>query len=205
MDSIIFDLDGTLWDPIDTVLSAWNSVIRNNKQIISELTRKDFEGTMGLQMNEISRKLFPALSYVERQQLVKVCCELEQPFIEKHGGVLYPNVENVLKELSQKYKLYIVSNCQDGYIESFYKYHKLEKYFLDFESHGRTTMSKGENIKLVIDRNNLLNPVYIGDTEGDLNAARFAKIPFIFAKYGFGQVSHYENEIESFDELLSIF
>ena len=205
MDSIIFDLDGTLWDPIDTVLSAWNSVIRNNKQIISELTRKDFEGTMGLQMNEISRKLFPALSYTERQQLVKVCCELEQSFLEKHGGVLYPNVEIVLKELSQKYNLYIVSNCQDGYIESFYKYHKLEKYFLDFESHGRTTMSKGENIKLVIDRNNLLNPVYIGDTEGDLNAARFAKIPFIFAKYGFGQVSHYENEIESFDELLSIF
>ncbi|WP_079527117.1 HAD family hydrolase [Solibacillus isronensis] len=205
MDSIIFDLDGTLWDPIDTVLNAWNSVIRNNNQIISQLTRKDFEGTMGLQMNEISRKLFPALSYTERQQLVKVCCELEQSFLEKHGGVLYPNVEIVLKELSQKYNLYIVSNCQDGYIESFYKYHKLEKYFLDFESHGRTTMSKGENIKLVIDRNNLLNPVYIGDTEGDLNAARLAKIPFIFAKYGFGQVSHYENEIESFDELLSIF
>ena len=205
MDSIIFDLDGTLWDPIDTVLSAWNSVIRNNNQIISELTRKDFEGTMGLQMNEISRKLFPALSYTERQQLVNVCCESEQSFIEKHGGVLYPNVENVLKELSQKYKLYIVSNCQDGYIESFYKYHKLEQYFLDFESHGRTAMSKGENIKLVIDRNNLLNPVYVGDTEGDLNAARFAKIPFIFAKYGFGQVSQYNKEIESFDELSSIF
>ena len=205
MDSIIFDLDGTLWDPIDTVLSAWNSVIRTNNQIISELTRKDFEGTMGLQMNEISRKLFPALSYTERQQLVNVCCELEQSFIEKQGGVLYPNVENVLKELSQKYNLYIVSNCQDGYIESFYKYHKIEKYFLDFESHGRTAMSKGENIKLVIDRNNLLNPVYVGDTEGDLNAARFAKIPFIFAKYGFGQVSQYDNQIESFDELLSDF
>lgn len=80
-------------------------------------------------MNEISRKLFPALSYTERQQLVNACCELEKSFIDKYGGVLYPNVENVLKELSQKYKLYIVSNCQDGYIESFYKYHKLEKYF----------------------------------------------------------------------------
>ncbi|MFL0506442.1 HAD family hydrolase [Ureibacillus sp. 179-F W5.1 NHS] len=205
MDSIIFDLDGTLWDPIDTVLSAWNSVIRNNDQIKSELTRKDFEGTMGLQMNEISRKLFPTLSYKERQQLVKVCCEVEQSFLEKHGGYLYQNVENVLKELSQNYKLYIVSNCQEGYIETFYKYHKLEKYFLDFENHGRTALSKGENIKLVIDRNNLLNPVYMGDTEGDLNAARFAKIPFIFAKYGFGQVSQFDNEIESFDELLNLF
>lgn len=66
-------------------------------------------------------------------------------------------------------------------------------------------MSKGENIKLVIDRNNLLNPVYVGDTEGDLNAARYAEIPFIFAKYGFGQVSQYDNKIESLDELLNIF
>ncbi|MEQ2526332.1 HAD family hydrolase [Robertmurraya yapensis] len=205
MDSIIFDLDGTIWDSIDTVLSAWNSVIRKNNQIKGELTRKDFEGTMGLQMNEISRKLFPTLSYKEQQQLVKNCAELENCFIEKHGGVLYPNVENVLSELSKKYKLYIVSNCQDGYIEAFYKYHKLEKYFLDFENPGRTSLSKGENINLIIDRNNLSNPVYIGDTEGDLEAARFAKIPFIYAKYGFGQVNHYDRAIESFEDLLSIF
>lgn len=205
MDSIIFDLDGTIWDSIDTVLGAWNSVIRKNNQIKSELTRKDFEGTMGLQMNEIGRKLFPTLSYKEQQQLVKNCAELENCFIKKHGGVLYPNVENVLSELSKKYKLYIVSNCQDGYIEAFYKYHKLEKYFLDFENPGRTSLSKGENINLIIDRNNLSNPVYIGDTEGDLEAARFAKIPFIYAKYGFGQVNHYDRAIESFEDLLSIF
>lgn len=114
MDSIIFDLDGTIWDSIDTVLSAWNSVIRNNNQIKRELTRRDFEGTMGLQMNEISRKLFPSLSDHERQKLANNCSELELLFIEKHGGVLYPNVENVLNELSQNYKLFIVSNCQDG-------------------------------------------------------------------------------------------
>ncbi|MBP3951718.1 HAD family hydrolase [Bacillus suaedae] len=205
MDSIIFDLDGTIWDPIDTVLGAWNSVIRKNSQIKSELTRKDFEGTMGLQMEEIGRKLFPSLSYEERQQIVNDCGEVEHSFIEKQGGMLYPNVENVLRELSQKYKLYIVSNCQAGYIESFYKYHKLEQYFLDFENPGRTCLSKGENIKLVIDRNNLSDPVYVGDTKGDLEAARFAGIPFIYATYGFGQVNQYDKAIGSFEELLNVF
>ncbi|TKC15748.1 HAD family hydrolase [Robertmurraya kyonggiensis] len=205
MDSIIFDLDGTIWDSIDTVLLAWNSVIRKNNQIKREIMRQDFECTMGLQMNEISTKLFPTLSYKEQQQLVKDCSELELSFIEKHGGVLYPNVENVLSELYQKYKLYIVSNCQEGYIEAFYKYHKLEKYFLDFENPGRTSLSKGENIKLIIDRNKLSDPVYVGDTHGDLEAARFANIPFIYAKYGFGKVNNYDEVIESFEELLNVF
>ena len=205
MDSIIFDLDGTIWDPIDTVLSAWNSVIRKSNLISSEFTRKDFEGTMGLQMNEISRKLFPDLNDTERQNIVKELCEVEQSLLEKNGGVLYHNVENVLKELSQKYKLYIVSNCQDGYIEAFYKSHRLDKYFIDFENPGRTGLSKGENINLVIERNSLSKPVYVGDTQGDLEAARFAKIPFIYAEYGFGQVSEYDMKIKSFEELLRVF
>lgn len=203
MDSIIFDLDGTIWDSIDTVLIAWNSVLKEKMK--SELTRQDFENTMGLQMNDISKKLFPDLSGKQRVQLVKECCEAEEVFLEKHGGVLYENVENILKELSQKYKLYIVSNCQDGYIEVFYKYHKLEKYFLDFENPGRSALSKGENINLIIERNNLLSPVYVGDTEGDLKAARFAGIPFIYAKYGFGQVSEYDEAIDSFEDLVKIF
>jgi phosphoglycolate phosphatase len=205
LDSIIFDLDGTIWDPIDTVLIAWNNVIRKNNLKSSELTRIDFEGTMGLQMNEISRILFPTLTKNERQKIIKNCCELEQSILEKHGGVLYHNVENVLKELSRKYKLYIVSNCQDGYIEAFYKSHRLEKYFSDFENPGRTGLSKGENINLVINRNNLSNPVYVGDTQGDFEAARFANIPFIYAEYGFGQVRQYDMKVNSFEELLRVF
>lgn len=196
-------MDGTIWDSIDTVLFAWNSILK--KELNSELSRKDFEETMGLQMDEISSKLFPTLSVEQRQQLVKECCEVENTFLEKEGGVLYKNVENVLQELSQKYKLYIVSNCQDGYIEVFYKYHNLEKYFLDFENPGRTGLSKGENINLIIERNNLSNPIYVGDTEGDLKAARFAGIPFVYAKYGFGQVREYEEVIDDFEDLLSIF
>lgn len=203
MDSIIFDLDGTLWDPVDTVLLAWNRVLK--KRGMCELSRKELEETMGMQMEAISRKLFPELNDVEREQLVEECAGVENLLLEKHGGRLYENVEGVIKELSQKYKLYIVSNCQDGYIEVFFNYHKLEKYFQDYENPGRTGLSKGENINLVIERNKLASPVYIGDTAGDLEAARFAGIPFVYAKYGFGQVNEYEEAIDSFEDLLRMF
>ena len=69
---------------------------------------------------------------------------------------------------------------------------------------GRTGLTKGENIKLVIKRNNLKNPIYVGDTQGDANAAKFAGVPFIFAEYGFGEVEEYNESIKSFNELLKL-
>ena len=203
MDSIIFDLDGTIWDPIDTVLGAWNSVLKSKE--MNELSREELAATMGLQLDEVGMSLFPSLSKTRREQLIHKCWSLEIAYLEKHGGALYENVEKVLEELSQKYKLYIVSNCQDGYIEVFYKYHRLDKYFLDYENPGRTSLSKGENINLVIERNGLSKPVYVGDTEGDLIAAKFAGIPFIYAEYGFGQASEYDKAVGSFEDLLKVF
>lgn len=205
MDSIIFDLDGTIWDPIDTVLLAWNSCLKDHPQINRKLKRTDFEETMGLQMQEISLKLFPYLTDRVRKQVIRECCEVELGYLEKHGGTLFPQVETILQNLSNSYKLYIVSNCQDGYIESFYTYHQLEKYFQDFENPGRTGLSKGENINLIIKRNNLSSPIYVGDTDGDLKAARYARIPFIYAQYGFGQVSEYDDVIEAFPALAKFY
>lgn len=204
MDSIIFDLDGTIWDSIETVLLAWNTIFED-QQVGKKLTRKDLEGTMGLQLDGISRKLFPNLDLNTRTKIIKQCFKIEGKYIEELGGILYESVEDVLNKLSKKYKLFIVSNCQQGYMEGFFNFHKLQNYFLDFEIPGRTGLSKGDNIKLIIERNNLSKPVYVGDTEGDLKASRYAGIPFVYAKYGFGNVSEYDQVIEKFDDLLELF
>lgn len=65
-------------------------------------------------------------------------------------------------------------------------------------------MIKGGNIKLIIKRNSLTNSVYVGYTDGDLKASRFADIPFIYARYGFGEVEEYEYVIDSFDQLIKL-
>ncbi|MFP3471895.1 hypothetical protein R0J90_17765, partial [Micrococcus sp. SIMBA_144] len=70
---------------------------------------------------------------------------------------------------------------------------------------GRTGLSKGENIQLIIERNNLTSPIYVGDTEGDRKAARYARIPFIYAQYGFGQVTEYDDVIEAFPALAKFY
>ncbi|KPB03800.1 HAD family hydrolase [Bacillus sp. CHD6a] len=205
MDSIIFDLDGTLWDSRETVLVAWNEILKNDDKIEKELTGDDFKATMGLQMHEIEKILFPDMEEKYRAQLSNKCCEAERVLLEQKGGQLYEQLEEVLESLSQKYKLFIVSNCQDGYIEAFYKYHQLETYFIDYENPGRTGLSKGENIKLIMERNQLKSPVYVGDTLGDKEASRVAGIPFVYASYGFGEVEEYDYIIYSLRDLQTMF
>lgn len=161
---------------------------------------------MGLPMYDIAAKLFPDEKEEVRNALMDELCEFENGYLEKMGGVLFPGLEATLKELKTKYPLYIVSNCQDGYIEAFIKAHKLEKYFSDTECWGRTRAPKAVSNRTLIERNNLSNPVYVGDTAGDANAAREAEIDFIYAEYGFGEVepSLYVGVIDSFKELKDI-
>ena len=111
------------------------------------------------------------------------------------------------KELAKTYDLYIVSNCQCGYIEQFLRKTQLEAYIKDIECFGNTGKNKGENIRLLVKRNSLKAPVYIGDTKGDCDASKEAGVPFIFASYGFGNVIEYEYaaKIGEMKDLLTLF
>lgn len=202
VDSLIFDLDGTLWDSRKTVADSWNIVIRKDAEVQKELTVADLKATMGLRMHEIMEKLFPYLTKEKRESLLEALSKEELEHIRNYGGTLYPQVEETLSELAKTYQLFIVSNCQEGYIEAFYEAHGLEKYFQDFENPGRTGLSKGENIQLIMKRNNLQSSIYIGDTDGDREAAKYAGIPFVYASYGFGEVIDKDQIIEQFQDLL---
>jgi phosphoglycolate phosphatase len=201
-DGILFDLDGTLWSSTKAISEAWSIVLKRHTEIEKrEVTEEELYGCMGLPMYEIAAKLFPAVPEKERNALMDELCLFENDYLAEHGGVLYDGLEEVLANLKKEYKLFIVSNCQEGYIESFIKAHHMEKYFSDTECWGRTKLSKGENNKLVIERNNLKSAVYVGDTKGDYQSAVDAGIPFIFAEYGFGEVPEDVMRIESIRKL----
>lgn len=160
---------------------------------------------MGLQMDEIARKLFPKEPPARQTALLEECVLEEQKYLYDHGGTLYPGVVETLEQLHKKYPLYIVSNCQSGYIETFLHAHSLESYFDGFACYGDTKLSKGENNRLLIQRYGLQRPVYVGDTAGDQKSALDAGIPFVYAAYGFGQVAEYDAKIESFGALQNLF
>jgi phosphoglycolate phosphatase len=128
--------------------------------------------------------------------------------VEKMGGKIYEGVESGLKALAERVPLFIVSNCQSGYIETFLKFSGFGKFFKDFECWGNTRKPKSENLADVIARNNLKNSIFVGDAEGDRVAAKSCKVPFHFMEYGFGTVIDCDASFSSFgqftDYLISV-
>ena len=199
--AIIFDLDGTLWNSTGCACAIWNRVLEKHNNISIRMTKERAEQLMGKTMEDIGKILFPELNEEERNAIVDEFGDEEVKYLAENGAILYEGLEEILKVLSRKYKLYIVSNCQDGYVSAFLQAHKLERYFFDIEMSGRTGLGKGNNIKLIMKRNNIKSAVYIGDTDGDEKSARFAGIPFIYAKYGFGEAVSPDAIITDISEL----
>lgn len=201
IDGIIFDLDGTLWDCTETVAASWNRSMRNYGVKRDEIGQEEILRCMGKLIDDIGIILFQELPEEKARQMAQICAREQNSVIAEVGGVLYPDLQEALERLKQKYPLYIVSNCADGYIEAFFAAHHLEAYFSDYENPGRTGLPKAENIHLLMERNHLHRPVYVGDTEGDYQSACKAGVEFIHAAYGFGTVQDTVPELGSLAEL----
>lgn len=198
---IIFDLDGTLWDASKSNAPAWNVALARHKDITKRITVDDIRSYMGKTIEEIAKIALPDMEVEDSVPILKECCKEENNALREHGGILFSNLEETLVKLMEEYHLYVVSNCQDGYVQAFLDYHHMNKYFEDFEMAGRTGKCKADNIKLVIERNNLDKAIYVGDTDGDCNSANGAGVPFVYADYGFGHVENPEYAIKEIAEL----
>lgn len=190
-ESIIFDLDGTLWDSADNVAASWNIAVENSGVIGTEkvrITGDELRSAMGKPMDELARHFFPLLSEEKQMKLLDKCMQTENEYVAKHGGSLYENEDRVLKYLSGKHRLFIVSNCQKGYIEAFLQSSGFGKYFSGFLCWGDTGVQKSITIRLLMKKYRCSSAVYVGDTDGDCTAASNADIPFVHAAYGFGKI-----------------
>lgn len=206
-DSIILDVDGTIWNTTGIVADAWNLTFDKYFPQVPHVTAEILKGQFGKPMDVIADNLFPMLSKDEKKLLMEKCCEMEQAaLMENTKDIAYDGVIETIKNLSQKIPVFIVSNCQSGYIEVVMEKNGIAEYIKDFECFGNTGLLKDQNIRLIIERNDLKAAAYVGDTQGDYEACKKADVPFIWAAYGFGRPEDdkYFAKLEEFDQLESL-
>lgn len=204
MDSIIFDVDGTLWDSTEIVAEAWSNYLTNTEHMDTDVSSRRLMGLFGQLLPDIAKALFPELPESEQLRIIDCCCQAEHEALLRKCAPLYPQLEETLDTLSHRFPLFIVSNCQAGYIEVFLKATGFGHYFKGHLCPGDTGMAKADNIMKIRDDFNLKDPVYVGDTLGDFNACRKARVPFIFAEYGFGAVEDPDYRISAPADLMEL-
>ena len=133
IDSVVFDLDGTLWDTCEVCARGWNNVIARHGMNFRAVTADDVRGVAGKPHELCVREVCVGLPDHHLKILSDESEKEDNRLIAAEGGVLYTGVADGLEALAARYPLFIVSNCQAGYIEIFLSSTGFSGLFRDYE------------------------------------------------------------------------
>lgn len=204
--AIIFDIDGTLWDATEPLAEIWNAIGIEVTGFDHKLTKEDLARNMGKPLLDILFDLFPDANEEEAKQICEQINKRQCAYLKEHPGKLYPGVIDLLNDIYElkEFDTYLVSNCENNYMDTFIETTHLGFYFVDSECYGNTRKPKKENIRMVIGRNRIEKAIYVGDTIHDYAAAKNAGVEFVHATYGFDPNFKSEYKINSPRELTKI-
>lgn len=203
MDIIIFDYDGVIADSLDYVVSVYNKL--SPKYGLEKLKNK-----------EEFTELFNG-NFFDGLKEAGIKDEVSKPFLSEMADELANNVENTpvfngmkdaLKELSEKYRLIIITSNLKRVIESALEKNDIKE--IEEVVGAREGKSKVKKIEKVKKENPESKIYYVGDTTGDVYEGREAGATTVAVSWGF----HKRQKLESSEpdhlantpeELLDIF
>ena len=204
-ESLIFDIDGTLWDSRALVAEGYNIQLRAEGLAHLCVTAEDLKPLFGKVMTDIADVILATIPEGERYDLMERCMKTENDYLFTDPcNIGYPNVKETIEKLAEKHRIFIVSNSQCGYPELCISKLGLTPYISGHLCFGDTGTSKGKTIRTLMEQHHIESCVYIGDTQGDLEACREANVPFIFASYGLGHATSWDGKIDNIEELLEM-
>ncbi|MGN0977205.1 MAG: HAD family hydrolase [Faecousia sp.] len=204
-ESLIFDIDGTLWDSRALVAEGYNIQLKQEGLEHLCVDAETLKSLFGKVMTEIADQLFASIPKEERYGLMERCMATENRHLyDSPCQIGYPKVRETIEELAKNYRLFIVSNSQQGYPELCISKLGLTPYIEGHLCFGDTGTSKGQTIRTLMERYGIESCAYVGDTQGDYEATVEAGVPFIWAAYGFGTPESFARKIEAFEDLLRL-
>ena len=205
MKALIFDIDGTIWDCRPISAKGYNAAFREMGLTDRVMTPEILGTLFGRTGPAIADIVFAEFPPEERLDRFHMCTAQEDRFLQEDPcQVDFPGVRETLRLLKKDYRLFLVSNCDCGYPELMMEKLGLQDVFEGHMCHGDTGLPKGDTILALMKRHGIEDAVYIGDTQGDLEASRKAGIPFVWCAYGFGSPESWDAKIDEFAQLPEI-
>ena len=201
-DSLIFDMDGTLWDAVPSYCKIWEYTLDEFGLGDIKVTREELDRLMGKPVDVLVDTI--VTRHVDRTRFLAALDANEDRLMPVLGGRLYPGVKETIRELARDHKLFMVSNCSPKGAVNFMAYSGLADCFTDSLTYGQTHVGKDVNIATLVNRYGLASPLYVGDTQGDADASHRAGVPIAWAAYGFGHVSDPDYIIKKFSDLIKL-
>ena len=209
---LIFDVDGTLFDTSEGIISSVKYALKKNKLSLSHET--NYQRTfIGPPIQNTLKRLFPHLSE-ERVKEVALDFRNQYKDVDLCKATPYPHLYEVLDELTKRgIKIAVATFKREDYAYDIVDHFGITKYTdnifgQDFDG----KRDKADIIELAIKKSGLPKEscLMIGDTSSDGDAAKKAGIDFLEVTFGFGftKESHYQGEsigsINSYPELLKV-
>ena len=204
-ESLIFDIDGTLWDSRALVAEGYNVQLQAEGLEHLFVTVDDLTPLFGKVMTDLADALLGSIPVESRYDLMERCMATENRYLQENPcRIGYPKVKEVIGSLSKKHRIFVVTNAQQGYAEVCIEKLGLGEYVSGWLSFGDTGTSKGITIRKLMEKHNIQSCAYVGDTQGDYEATVEAGVPFIWCTYGFGTPEGYAAKVDAFEQLLEL-
>ena len=186
-DSVVFDLDGTLLDTLGDLRDSVNYALEKNN--LPKRTTEEIRSFVGNGIRLLIERSVPDNTSTE---ITDKCFFDFKEYYKDHSAILtkpYDGIIELMKELKSKgIKIAVVSNKADFAVKTL-----MEDYFTglyDCAYGERSGVPRKPDPDGVFNAINEMgadveNAVYIGDSEVDVETAKYANLPCIAVTWGF--------------------
>ncbi len=190
MKTIIFDIDGTIFDTKAGIIACINDVLKHyGKEPIPE---NDTDKYIGPAIKDSLMK-FNEFSEIAATEATR---EYREKYVAKYvsDSTPYDGLISLLKEIKDKgHKLCIATMKTRGQVEKLLDSFKISGLFDIVETaKDEGGYTKADMLNSINNRVADSEFLFVGDTNGDYKAALKADMPFIYAGYGYGEIPDYE-------------